>query len=89
MICIFFLIKTLSDVSLVLDKPEGAIWQQFSIGFALKPEYLFYANVDPFTGLLLIFFYYYACEEKSKYKALILSCLGIYFVLFLMFILTF
>ena len=89
MICILFLVKTLSDVSLVLDKPEGAVWSEFSIGFIVKAEYFFYANVDPFTGLLMIFFYYFASEEESNKKKMYLICIGIYFFLFLFFELTF
>ena len=63
MICVFFLVKTLSDVSLILDKPEGSLWYDFWMGFTIKAEYFFYANVDPFSGLLMIFIYYFASEE--------------------------
>ena len=58
-ILLFYFVKLLSDTSLVLDKPNSVRWVEMSIGFiTLSADRLFFSNVDPFAGILLICFLY-------------------------------
>jgi hypothetical protein len=55
MILLFFGIKFLSDISLILDKPVNMIWEDINLGlFSIGYDKFFLSNVDPFIGLLLI-----------------------------------
>ena len=59
MVLLFFGIKFLSDISLVLDKPVNMIWENINFGFfTMGSDRFFLSNVDPFIGIMLIGTFY-------------------------------
>lgn len=63
----FFSAKYLSDISLKLSIPSKVIWTDLEIfGYTITNKHLFHANVDPYTGLNVLFLFY--CFELGEVK---------------------
>lgn len=59
----FYIFKTLSDISLslsIIPKQDKILWINFKLfGYKIRHKDFFHSNVDPYTGLHLIFFVYF------------------------------
>lgn len=79
-ILIFYVVKLLSDCSLIVDKPPKVLWENIAIfGTSVGSDRFFFSNVDPISGLLLISFLYSLSIEG---KAGRISCASISFFAF-------
>ncbi len=61
-VMIFFLVKFVSDISLSVEDPVKVVWSDIITSkFKLGYHQLFLANVDPFSGLIVLAFVYNFC----------------------------
>ncbi len=64
-VLIFYLIKLVSDVSMVLERPHNTLWIDINISlYTFRYEEWFLSNVDPYVGIHLIALIYFITHRK-------------------------
>lgn len=59
-VLLFYVLKLVTDVSLVLERPHNTLWSDINLGFyTIRYDDWFLSNVDPYAGLLLFTFIYF------------------------------
>ena len=85
---IFQFCKLLSDTSMFIEQPTKTLWIDFSVfGYTFRFQDWFLANVDGYTGILIIAFYFFYDNKGLPFKkwALIVYGLSMVFVIFVEF----
>lgn len=84
-VLIFYTVKLFSDTSLILDKPNSVKWAPVALfGIPLNYERIFFSNVCPFTGLILISLVYFTGIETrpARIGIVVLLALALAFAIF-------
>ncbi len=68
-VLIFYMIKLVSDISLVLERPHSTLWIDINFGlYTFKYEDWFLSNVDPYIGILLMSLIYFVLNREFTRK---------------------
>ena len=80
-VLLFYVLKLVTDISLVLERPHNTLWSDINLGFyTFRYDDWFLSNVDPYAGLLLFTFIYFIQLSRiirnlaRRINSLICSC---------------
>lgn len=84
-VVLFYAVKLLSDASLTLDPPANFLWSDFLPSrLGLSYEQLFLANVDPYSGLVVLSLAYFT-SVRPRVLRLPCVCFALASLFFLVF----
>jgi hypothetical protein len=76
-ILLFYVLKLVTDVSLVLERPHNTLWSDINLGiYTIRYDDWFLSNVDPYAGLLL-FAFIYATQLSSITRDMAWNIVGL------------